>query len=642
MGMFNPEVRVIEGSNVGTYNPPTVDYSGVLGNIGASIGNALSDLSGKGRGGGGGGESASEKKMAALQDYTRSLVKNQSIENSTQRAVQDKLVYLNAITEYPDYAKDFEELRATFNGQTYTASGTDPIELAQGNIKTWASTDPEGQRITALARIKSGGDPIKMDSLLAEGYYQDQAHKASMRRVKEESEATDLSKKQKEYVIEKEFRPYLAKKYDAMFEQDMSSEAVQQAYLLAEQNGIDPGIYLIDALQSSYETRLQQFNLEVNTYGADPTQLKGEVFLQKYTAAINTFKANADVLSRAMKGKNTEDRARLASQFFKGDPIGQGIILGQPQAPEVIIKWMESAENSSQLTKAMEYKVGIAGNGSAPEVAGVVDPDMTPTDSPTAIYDKWSNFASREELLKIQAAPPEVQDSIVTLGTKDLSGYRFNSDLPEKGNGVYKSIASLFITTLPDIDKDRSSTKSSVVSQLLSDSTFATFEEIGKGNASHKADLYNKAAQYSVNTIRTVEGMFDAQMKNMETYPGYPPFILSSDKNGIVSLQVNPEAVKFDPNLKKAMGMYRYGGGRGQGAMEVAATIVDPQKILDNYTSLASIGGMSFERSTAKEIRDYVKTLNIISRQSNRIPTDIRSRGADPLQIIRSITVASE
>ena len=49
MGMFNPEVRVIEGSNVGTYNPPTVDYSGVLGNIGASIGNAISDLSGKGR-----------------------------------------------------------------------------------------------------------------------------------------------------------------------------------------------------------------------------------------------------------------------------------------------------------------------------------------------------------------------------------------------------------------------------------------------------------------------------------------------------------------------------------------------------------------------------------------------------------------
>jgi len=33
MGMFNPEVRVIEGSNVGTYNPPSVDYSVVLVNI---------------------------------------------------------------------------------------------------------------------------------------------------------------------------------------------------------------------------------------------------------------------------------------------------------------------------------------------------------------------------------------------------------------------------------------------------------------------------------------------------------------------------------------------------------------------------------------------------------------------------------
>jgi len=75
---------------------------------------------------------------------------------------------------------------------------------------------------------------------------------------------------------------------------------------------------------------------------------------------------------------------------------------------------------------------------------------------------------------------------------------------------------------------------------------------------------------------------------------------------------------------------------------EVPAAIVDPQEILDNYTSLMSIGGTPIERSTAKEIRDYVKTLNIISRQSNRIPTDIRSRGVDPLQIIRSITVTSE
>lgn len=640
MGMFNPEVRVIEGSNVGTYNPPTVDYSGILGNIGASIGNAITDLSRSGRGGS--GDSATEKKEAALQDFTRNWLKSENIEDKTKKAVFQKAIYLNAVQEYPLYQDDLGKLRATFNGETYAGTGSDPVELVQGNIKTWASTDPEGQRITALAQIRTGGDPIKMDSYIAEGYYQDQAHKASMRRVKEESESIDLDVKQKEYLLNKEFRPFLAKKYDTMFEQDMSSEAVKQAYLKAEQDGVDPGIYLINALQSAYETRQQQFNLEVNTYGADPAQIKSEDFLQKYPAAINSLKANADSLSRAMQGKNAEERAKLAANFFKGDPIGQAIILGGNINQDLAIEWMKDVTNKSTLTQAMQYKVGIAGNGSAPMVAGTTDAIMTQTDSANAIGDMWSNFGNREEIIKIASAPSEVQDSIVTLGTKKLSGYRFNSDLPEEVDGVYKSIGSLFITTLPQIDKDRSSTKSSVVSQLLSDSTFATFEEIGKGNATHKADLYNKAAQYSINTIRTVEGLFSVQMKNLETYPDYPPFILSSDKNGVVSLQVNPEAVKFDPNLKKAMGMYRYGGGRGQGAMEVAATIVDPQEILDNYTALASVGGMSFERSTAKEIRDYVKTLNIISRQSNRIPTDIRNRGADPLQIIRSITVVSE
>jgi hypothetical protein len=343
-----------------------------------------------------------------------------------------------------------------------------------------------------------------------------------------------------------------------------------------------------------------------------------------------------------MQGQNAEERAKLAANFFKGDPIGQTLILGGNINQDLAIEWMKDPTNKANLAKAMQYKVGIAGNGSAPMVAGVTDADMTQTDSFTTIADIWTNFADREEIIKIASAPPEVQDSVVTLGTRKLSGYQYNPNLPEGASAAYKDIGSLFITTLPQIDKDRSSTKSSVVSQLLSDSTFTTFEEIGKGNATYKADLYNKAAQYSVNTIRTVEGMFSVQMKNMETYPGYPPFILSSDKNGVVSLQVNPEAVKYDPNLKKAMGMYRYGGGRGQGAMEVAAATVDPQEILDNYTALVSVGGMSFERSTAKEIRDYVKTLNIISRQSNRIPTDIRSRGVDPLQIIRSITVTSE
>jgi hypothetical protein len=642
MGMFNPEVRTIEGSNVGTYNPPTVDYSGVLGNIGASIGNAITDLSRSGRGGS--GDSATEKKMAALQDYTRNLVKSEGIEDKTKKAVFQKAIYLNAVQEYPLYQDEFNKLRATFNGETYTATGSDPIELAQGNIKTWASSDPEGQRITALAMIKTGGDPIKMDGYIAEGYYQDQAHKASMRRMKEESEGIDLSKKQKEYIIEKEFRPMLAKKYDAMFDQDLSSEAVKQAYSKAIAEGVDENTYLIDALQYAYETRLQQFNLEVNTYGVDPTQLKGEVFLQKYTTAINNLKANKDAFSRALQGETVEQRAELASKFFQGNPIGQAILMGGNVSPEVQIEWLRNPNNRDELTRAMQHKVGVAGSGSAPMVAGVTDADMTQTDSPTATADIWTNFANREEIIKIASAPSEVQDSIVTLGTKNLSGYKFNPNLPEGVENAYKNIGSLFITTLPQIDKDRSSTKSSIVSQLLSDSTFATFEEIGKGNAMHKADLYNKAAQYSINTIRTVEGMFSAQMKNLETYPNYPPFILSSDKNGVVSLQVNPEAVKFDPNLKKAMGMYRYSGGRG-GLMtqEIPATIVDPQKILDNYTALVRVGGtFPFEGNTGKEIRDYVKTLNIISRQSNRIPTDIRNRGADPLQIIRSITVSSE
>jgi hypothetical protein len=640
MGMFNPEVRTIEGSNVGTYNPPTVDYSGVLGNIGASIGNAITDLSRSGRGGS--GDSATERKEAALQNFTREWLRSEEIEDKTKKAVYQKSIYLNAVQEYPLYQDELGKLRATFNGETYTGTGSDPIELVQGNMKTWASSDPEGQRVSAIAMIKTGGDPIKMDAFIAEGYYQDQAHKASMRRAEQESKAIDLDEKQRKYVLETQIRPQLAKKYDAMFEEDLSSESVKQAYLKAEQDGVDPGTYLIGALQSAYETRLQQFNLEVNTYGADPSQIKGEVFLQKYTQAINTLKTNADALSRAMQGQNAEERAKLAANFFKGDPIGQTLILGGNINQDLAIEWMKDPTNKANLAKAMQYKVGIAGNGSAPMVAGVTDADMTQTDSFTTIADIWTNFADREEIIKIASAPPEVQDSVVTLGTRKLSGYQYNPNLPEGASAAYKDIGSLFITTLPQIDKDRSSTKSSVVSQLLSDSTFTTFEEIGKGNATYKADLYNKAAQYSVNTIRTVEGMFSVQMKNMETYPGYPPFILSSDKNGVVSLQVNPEAVKYDPNLKKAMGMYRYGGGRGQGAMEVAAATVDPQEILDNYTALVSVGGMSFERSTAKEIRDYVKTLNIISRQSNRIPTDIRSRGVDPLQIIRSITVTSE
>jgi hypothetical protein len=112
----------------------------------------------------------------------------------------------------------------------------------------------------------------------------------------------------------------------------------------------------------------------------------------------------------------------------------------------------------------------------------------------------------------------------------------------------------------------------------------------------------------------------------------FSPFILEIDKNNNLSLNVNPEALKNDVTLMKAMGAYRYetkGTGRGtqQVGVQTMPAETDPMKILSNYVAIG-------EGANAREVMDIIESLRILSAQSKKIPPEIRSK-IDPIELIR-------
>jgi len=114
MAIFKPEVRTVEGSNVGTYNPPTVDYSGFYSGIGRSIGSSITSMFDAS--GGKSGNSEGDKEMIALQDVTSQWQRASEIEDPTVRSVTLKNIQKNAYLEYPKYREGMKGIFSELSG----------------------------------------------------------------------------------------------------------------------------------------------------------------------------------------------------------------------------------------------------------------------------------------------------------------------------------------------------------------------------------------------------------------------------------------------------------------------------------------------------------------------------------------------
>ena len=632
MAIFKPEVRTVEGSNVGTYNPPTVDYSGIYSNIGQSIGTSIGSIfdssSRKGN------VSEGDKETLALQDVASQYERAKEIEDPVVRAVKFKGIYINSLKEHTKYDEGMKELYATISGETYQGSGVDPNQIVQANTYAWATSTDEGKSSAAVAQLRSGGDPILMDQYIKDAYLVDLAYKNKVASAEQEAKLIEADANKRKIIFSTTMRPILQERVNKYYARDTDPAVIRKLFQEAKAKGIDETTYLIDSLTMAKNQVLADITSDINRDGIDPTTVNPESFVANYDARIKAYTQNQDLITRSFKSKTDKEKIEVIQKSTTDPFLAEAAFSNNP------IFFQQRLVNNPALEKEI-YEMGKAGVGSAgadpaPDIAGPPSSRRIIADSESEFADKNLGVASREILMKTFSAPKPAQIALGKLGKDALLNYKYNPDVPENTDVAYRNIAGMYVAALPDIDKERSGIKFANMQKLIGDKAFETVEAIKSTNPNYGNALYNQMNAYS---LGAVESLTDAFVSNMVTIrdTDYNPFVLEMDKNNNIRLNINKDALVIDNNLKKAMGMYRYqtvpaGKTAGVRAVEVAPTETDPMKILSNYVSL-------LEGTNQKEIIDIVESLKLIAKQSSKIPAGFRTE-RDPLQIIKqNVTV---
>jgi hypothetical protein len=632
MALFNPEVRTVNGSNVGTYSPPTVDYSNFFAGVGASIASIVET---KNRGG---SVSEGDKKALALRDVTSNIQRAFEIEDPTVRATTLKIMQQKSLLEYPMYRDDVKGIFAEFTGEVYTATGMSPEDLQQANAYKWATDTSEGQSAVALATLKSKGDQILADQLIKESYYKDLIYKNRVSAIDQETKLLESDEKKRKLLFETNIRPSLQAKVDDNFSQDTSPEFINVLTQKAIVDKADVTTYLLSSLKATREQRLAEVTNEINRMRLDPTTINPETFMKGYDAAILTLEQNKDLLKRGIESKTDEEKAKVVTNLT--DPfVRDAALKGNPIFLTELINL--NPKNKAEIANLSNASIGSAGNGMNPTVASSTLSTGTTGDSAVAFSQNYSGVAPAEELQKIFKASPEQKRSLLKMGFDAIYNYKYDANLPENTEAAARNLAGMYVVSLPDIDVEGQGIKSVNVKNLLANRAFDTINNISSTNPQLGNTLFNAMNTYTINAAKRLTDNFRLNMESIKD-TDVVPFILEMDKNGNIGLNVNPEALKTDVTLKKAMGSYRYetvrkGRGSTQVGVDVAPTETDPMKILSNYTSIvnATLSRPFGEYDNRREILDNIEALKVIAMQSKNIPIEIRNRGYDPIEIIK-------
>lgn len=613
--LFKPEIGTMGGTNVSAYTPQSMDYSGVIAGFGQMF-EGIVDKPEAAK-----APSESERKMMALRSVSSQMLKIDQIEDPTRKAVAFKNLQKNAIREFPAYVDDLNKFFSEQTGDIYPIVGMSVEDLNRANISEWVTKTPEGKAAATQAMINAGGDQEKAQLSIAEAYHYDSQLKSQMSRLKEESENVKA--------FEVRARPILQGQADTYFNEMLSKNNISGVLQIAKQTGQGPSIAIIDAVKRDKAEKLSIINQRINNYGLDPTAIKPETFMTQYDALITTLENFSTLLDRDMKNKTEQEAAVMLQNTT---PFIRAGLTGKIDGPAFTYGLSISPTQEAAYLKVIDSGVGVGSANMTPDVSQSTLSSGTVTDSPTAFAAQYSGLAPQEELVKLFNSKGSWSSAMST--SFDIAGkYNLTSETPEFTEATHRALSTMYILSLPEIDRNQEAIKSNNVKKLLSDKMFSIADSIVRDNPTKGKDLYTKINTYSANAANILINNFKvnvAAIKETES----DPFLLKMDKNGMIELTVNPEAARLDPTLKKAMGAYRYEtkarGGRATEriAVEQLPTETDPVKILSNYVDL-------LEGDNRDQILDSIEALKVIAMKGKSIPIDVRSNGVDVVEIIR-------
>jgi hypothetical protein len=287
--------------------------------------------------------------------------------------------------------------------------------------------------------------------------------------------------------------------------------------------------------------------------------------------------------------------------------------------------------------------VSINGPLNNPEVVGTPAPNMTPTDSPSELSNMYSTVYDPQQMTEIQSSSVQQLQSVRALGMQTVRSLNRQNLQPEDIQYANKTVGAMFASLVPQIDKTGESLKPENVSQFMGNSVLDTIDAVYAKDKISGGVLFNQVNQYATTGAVKLMSNFDAQMRVLSSNRT-APFVLKMDDRNNLTFEINKSVMKTDPYLGKAMGAFRYetvgrGGTKAIPLPEPAET--DPYKVLNNYLNLSGsaitegaerlfyVGG-----GTANEIKKMVESLQILVRQTDRLPPEIK-KNIDAIELVR-------
>lgn len=607
--LFKPEVREIGGTNVTAYTPPSMDYSGIISSVGQIFRAATEEKEVK-------APTEAERKAEALRVVSANMMKIDQIEDPTRKAVTFKSLQQNAYREYPMYVDDLNKFFGEVSGEIYPVTGISIEDINKENRLKWAQESPEGKLAVSDAMMSAPGDIELQQDMIFAAYHKQQTFEANMAALKKEAEG-------KKEAFELRARPMFQSRVDEEYQKMFKQQNIDAIL----KSGESPSLSLIDAAKAQRAFVLGSITSEINKNGLDPTTVKPETFMTQYDALISMLEANSTIVDRSFKDNANRDWAKT---FSNSSFVIRQWAAGKVD-PATFSWWLVNGGGEEEFLRITESGVGAAAvNGTSPPSMAPALSDGSVTDSASTFANRYNTAFSNESLIKTFNAKPAWKP-MVDDGLKTVQNYKLEGESPEFMEASHRAITSMFMVSLPEIDKAQDSMKSFNIKKLLGDKTFLIADSMSKSMPDKGMGMYNVINTYSINAANVLANNFKNQMETIKE-TDLVPFNIEIDQNGNVELVVNPEAARLDTNLKKAMGAYRYttqSSGRASRTVgvEQAPTETDPKKILANYVSL-------LEGSNATQILDMVESMAVLARTSRKIPDTVK-QGRDALTILQ-------
>lgn len=633
--LFKPEVGTVGGTNVSAYTPPTMDFSGLFSSVSGAI-RSFEDANDAPK------ITEADKKATALQTISAGVDRVMQTEDPVRREIKWKQFKQESFKTFPQYIDDAQKLFDKVEGYEYSGTGGKTVDdIFTASVFNWAETTDDGKMAFADVYYKSGGDPDKVRAGVEIEYLKSQARKKELQSIKEDTEALKLTKEAAAINI----RPLIQADVDKNIQAALSQfEAVAKD---AVAKGLDPNIAVLDAAAQTRLMFIGMIQREYNEAGLTPTEADMNSYLGTFDAGVKWYETSKDYFQRSVLNNNLEAQARAlnfigadpstAIAVQKGDPVFTAMLANQATTTETLKKMQEYYKGISQKP------VSINGPLNNPQVIGTPAPNMTPTDSPSELVSMYSSVYDAQQLTEVQSSSTQQLQSIRALGMQAARSLNRQNIQPEDIEYANKTLGAMYASIIPQIDKGGESLKPEMVSQFMGESVLNTIGAIYAKDKVNGGVLFNQVNQYATTGAARLMSNFDAQMRvissNRES-----PFVLKMDDRNNLTFEINKKVMKTDPYLARAMGAFRYetvgrGGTKAIPLPEPAET--DPYKVLNNYLNLSGstitegaermffVGG-----GTANEVRKMVESLQMLVRQSERLPTEVR-KNIDAIEIVR-------